>query len=106
MTFPAPTLIAALQGADMLEIDGLHAWQFELAEPLLADASADPAQPLLRVECLDGRTRRQWQFSLAAVQAARYLEADDTWQLDGAEASHRLRCFAAFRGDNLDDLDT
>lgn len=103
-TTPA-NLIAALQGADMLEIDGLHAWQFELDENLLTQADADPSQRLLQIECIDGRERRTWQFSLSAVQAASHLAEDDSWQLDSGNASHRLKCFAAFSGDNLDDED-
>lgn len=98
-----PTLIEALQSADMLEIDGLHAWQFELDEDLLAQAAADEQQPLLWIECIDGRQQRQWQFTLGAVQAARHIEAEDTWELTAGEATHRLKCFAAFTGDNLDD---
>lgn len=103
MSTTTPNLIEALQGADMLEIDGLHAWQFDLDEKLLAQPTADATQTLLRVECIDGRERRQWQFSLVAVQAARHSTADDCWELDSAEATHRLKCFAAFSGDNLDD---
>lgn len=96
-------LIEALRGADMLEIDGLHAWRFELDDDLLARTDADPRQPLLWVECIDGRTRRDWRFTLAAVRAARHVAADDSWQLDDAAGPHSLKCFAAFRGDNLDD---
>ena len=54
------SLLHELEQADMLLIDGLHAWQFELDE-----------QGQLSVECMDGRTRRLWRFSAAAVAAAR-----------------------------------
>lgn len=103
------SLIEALQDADMLEVDGLHAWQFDLDTELLAQVSAgssdadSAAKPLLQVHCIDGRQRRHWQFSLAAVQGARYVEEDHSWRLDGSDASHNLKCFAAFRGDNDDD---
>lgn len=97
------TLIEALENADMLEIDGLHAWQFELDEALLGNPQADAGQPVLWIECMDGRTRRTWQFSLAALQAARHDPTSDSWQLEGGNGSHRLQCFAAFCGDNLDD---
>ena len=52
------SLLHELEQADMLLIDGLHAWQFELDE-----------QGQLSVECMDGRTRRLWRFSAAAVAA-------------------------------------
>ncbi|QMV64400.1 DUF5629 family protein [Pseudomonas berkeleyensis] len=99
------TLIEALQGADMLEIDGLHAWQFELDDDLLQQPDADATQPLLWIECIDGRTTRRWQFSLSAVRAARHDASSDAWTLDDAHGTHQLKCFAAFRGDNLDDED-
>lgn len=99
------TLIEALQSADMLEIDGLHAWQFELDDSLLGNAQAEAGQPVLWIECMDGRTRRTWQFSLAAVQAARHEVSSDSWQLEDEHGSHQLKCFAAFCGDNLDDQD-
>lgn len=103
------SLIEALQDADMLEIDGLYAWQFDLDTDLLAQISAgtagsdSAARALLQVHCMDGRERRQWTFSLAAVQAARHSEADDSWLIEGRDASHSLKCFAAYRGDNEDD---
>lgn len=103
------SLIEALQDADMLEIDGLHAWQFDLDTELLAQVSAGTggtdiaAKPLLQVHCIDGRDRRLWQFSLAAVQGARHVEEDDSWHIEGSDASHSLKCFAAFRGDNEHD---
>lgn len=105
------SLIEALQDADMLEIDSLYAWQFDLDTELLAQISAgtagsdSAAKPLLQVHCIDGRERRQWTFSLAAVQAARYSEADDSWLIAGNDANHTLKCFAAYRGDNDEDDD-
>lgn len=105
------SLIEALQDADMLEIDGLYAWQFDLDTELLAQISAgtagsdSAAKPLLQVYCIDGRERRLWKFSLASVQAARYSEADDSWLIEGSDVSHSLKCFAAYRGDNDDNDD-
>jgi hypothetical protein len=87
------SLIEALQDADMLEIDGLYAWQFDLDTELLAQISAgtagsdSSAKPLLQVHCIDGRERRLWKFSLASVQAARYSEADDSWQITPSSVS-------------------
>ena len=98
-------LIDALQGADMLEIDGLHAWQFELDESLLQQPDTDATRPLLWIECMDGRTARRWQFSLAAVRTATLDAPSDSWTLADANGPHVLKCFAAFCGDNLDDDD-
>lgn len=94
-----PTFLAALQGADMLLIDGLHAWQFEL------DEQASGEQLQLTVECMDGRTRRVWQFTAAAVAAARAGEAADSWRVAGADAEHEVVCLGAIGADNSDDED-
>jgi len=96
-----PYLLDQLEAADMLEMDGLHAWQFELDEALLdeADAAADAGQPfasedtVLTVEIMDGRQRRVWRFSYNQVMEALYLDEDDSWSLD--EGQHRLRCLSA-----------
>ena len=95
-----PYLLDQLESADMLEVDGLHASDFSLDEQLLdeADAAAEADQPfaseavVLRIEALDGRQRRQWQFSYNQVMEALYQPEDDSWQLEGGD---RLRCFAA-----------
>jgi len=93
-----PYLLDQLENADMLVIDGLHASDFSLDEPLLdeADAAAEADQSfasetvVLRIEALDGRQRRQWQFSYNQVMEAMYQPADDSWQLEGG---HVIRCF-------------
>ncbi|WP_312919274.1 DUF5629 family protein [Stutzerimonas nitrititolerans] len=95
-----PYLLDQLENADMLEVDGLHASDFSLDEQLLdeADAAAEADQPfaseavVLRIEALDGRQRRQWQFSYNQVMEALYQPEDDSWQL---EDGRRLKCFAA-----------
>lgn len=95
-----PYLLDQLESADMLEVDGLHASDFSLDEQLLdeADAAAEANQPfaseavVVRIEALDGRQRRQWQFSYNQVMEALYQPEDDSWQLEG---DHRLKCFAA-----------
>lgn len=103
-----PTLLQALQSTDMLEIDDLYAWQFSLDRDLLAqldDGSAGPSshdQRLLSVECVDGRAQRRWQFSLAAVLAASFDPASDSWSLSSDGKEHRIKCFAAISGDNAD----
>ncbi|MEX6503431.1 DUF5629 family protein [Pseudomonas zhanjiangensis] len=111
MSTAPSSLIDALSAADMLEIDDLHAGHFSLDNDLLAQVSAgtdgadSQQQPLLEIVCMDGRDRRQWQFSLAEVMAATYDAASDSWTLNDAGGPHRLRCFAAFRGDNEDEAD-
>jgi hypothetical protein len=109
MTAPHHSLIEALEAADMLEIDGLHAWQFSLDKELLAQVAAgsaaadSAAQPLLSIECIDGRAHRNWRFSLGEVHAAQYHSDDNCWQLKAAAEEHQLRCYDAIRGDNEDD---
>lgn len=105
------SLIEALEAADMLEIDDLYAWQFNLDKELLAQVSAGSAsadskdQPLLSIDCADGSARRRWQFSLAAVSAARFDAETDSWLLSDGDAEHRIKCYAAISGDNLDSDD-
>lgn len=84
------TLLDTLGNSDMLEIDGLHAWQFDLVDGAL------------RIECIDGRDRRVWQFSAEQVQQAR-AEADGSWRIDSDQGEHHLVCMEAFSGSNDDD---
>ena len=103
MSDATPYLLDQLETADMLLIDGLHAWQFELNEALLdqADAAADAEQAfaseevVLRVESIDGRDRRVWQFSYNDVMEARYQPEDQSWLLHAGEQEHRLCCLGA-----------
>lgn len=112
MTSPHNSLIEALEAADMLEIDGLHAWQFSLDKELLAQVAAgsadsdSAARPLLSVECIDGRVHRSWRFSLGEIRAAQYQGDEAGWQLSAGEQAHQLRCFDAISGDNEDDGET
>lgn len=92
-----PTLLDALRSADMLLIDGLHAWHFELSE----QAGAEQAQ--LIVECMDGRTRRVWRFNAAAIAAASAGEAPDSWCVEGEAGAHELICLGAISADNEDE---
>ncbi|MHA6495208.1 DUF5629 family protein [Pseudomonas borbori] len=109
MSTPHSSLIEALEAADMLEINDLHAWQFTLDKELLAQVSSGSAsassqtQVLLSIECIDGRDRRHWQFSFATVMAAQFDAASDSWSLSEAGETHRLKCFAAISADNSDD---
>lgn len=88
------TLLAALQTADMLEINGLYAWQFEL--------HSDPAHPgpALRIECMDGRDLRKWQFSLEQIGAAQHNVATDSWSISDDKGSHELKLLAGINADN------
>ena len=62
MTAVNDTLLSTLEHCDMVEIDGLHAFDFSLDE-----------NDNLHIECMDGRAAKRWQFSMAQVNAARYF---------------------------------
>jgi len=88
------SLLEDLRGADMLLIDGLHAWQFELHEQAAGE------QTQLSVECMDGRIRRVWSFSAAAVAAAVANGAEGGWRIADGEGEHELVCLGAISADN------
>jgi hypothetical protein len=90
----ADTLTTVLATSDMLEIDGLHAFNFSL-----------DAQKLL-ITAMDGRAEKRWSFSLEQVQAATFDEALQSWTLVGDSGEHRLICLSAFTGNNDDEDDT
>lgn len=106
MTEQHETLLAALQASDMLEVDGLHAWDFSLDAEQLTGANADTsgdAPEFLRIECIDGRTPKRWAFSYAAVQAAQREAQEPAWRLFAVTGSeHRLVCMAAVVASNAD----
>ena len=84
-------LPAVLETSDMLEIDGLHAFDFEVdGEKLLITA-------------MDGRAEKRWRFSLEQVQAATYDDTLQSWTLTGDSGEHRLTCMNAFTGNNNDE---
>jgi hypothetical protein len=111
MTGTLNSLLEALQSADMLLINDLHAWQFSLEpealalaqSPLAARLAGAVEQPLLKVECMDGRTRRVWTFSVAAVLAARLDQASQCWALHDANGEQRISCLDAISASNDDD---
>lgn len=111
MSLSHNSLIDALAASDMLEINGLYAWQFNLDNELLAQVSAGSAssdsqnQPLLTLECIDGRDRRHWSFSLSQVSAAQFDADAESWTISDGENSHSLKCFEAISGNNDDDDD-
>lgn len=84
----ATHLLTALESCDMLEIDGLHAFDFSLDE-----------QQLL-IECMDGRASKRWTFSLAQVQAATFDDTLQSWTISGDSGEHRLVCMSAFSARN------
>jgi hypothetical protein len=88
------SLLDDLRSADMLLIDGLHAWQFEL------DEQAQAEQVQLNIECMDGRTRRVWKFSAAQVAAATAGTEVGAWRIEGTEGSHELVCLGAISASN------
>ncbi len=95
-------LLDELQTADMLEVDGLHAWQFNLNDELLdrAEAAAIAGEPfasddiVVRIESIDGRERRQWAFSYNHVMEANWCEDDQYWLIGDAARTH-VRCLGA-----------
>ncbi|WP_043311833.1 DUF5629 family protein [Pseudomonas sp. ML96] len=93
------SLLDDLRSADMLLVDGLHAWQFELHE------QAQGEQLQLHIECMDGRTRRVWSFSAVAVSAAVAAGEAGSWRIQGAEGEHELVCLGAISADNDDQDD-
>ena len=95
-------LLDELQTADMLEVDGLHAWQFTLNDELLnrAEAAAIAGEPfasediVVRIESLDGRERRHWAFSYNSVMEAQLCEDEQYWVVGDAPPT-RVRCLGA-----------
>jgi len=85
------TLRAALAASDMLEIDGLHAFEFSLDD-----------QGLL-IEAMDGRARKRWTLTPEQVEAAVFDDKLQSWTLTGDASEHRLVCFSAVYASNDDD---
>ncbi len=90
MTTAPTTLLAALQASTMLEIDGLHAWEFSLADDL-------------NIECMDGRERKVWRFSQAQIQSATFDESLQSWVINDGNADHRIVCLDAFTPNDEDE---
>ena len=92
MTAATDTLLTVLETCDMLEIDGLHAFDFSLDE-----------DDQLHIECMDGRAAKHWVFSLAQVQAAVFDADLQSWTLRGDAGEHRLVCMSGISGSNHDE---
>ncbi|KAB0519528.1 DUF5629 family protein [Pseudomonas extremorientalis] len=84
-------LLAVLETSDMLEIDGLHAFDFELDNEKLL------------ITAMDGRAEKRWRFSLEQVNAATFDDTLQSWTLTGDSGEHRLICMSAFTGNNNDE---
>jgi hypothetical protein len=91
MTTTPENLLAALQTADMLEIDGLHAFDFTLSEEQLD------------IESMDGRERKVWRFSQAQIDAASFDDALQSWVINDGHADHRIITMSAFAARDEDD---
>lgn len=102
MTSDTPYLLDELENTELLEIDGLYSWQFSLDESVLdqADAAAEAELPfaseaiLLRIDVLDGRDQRKWQFSYNDVLEAIFQPETRSWLLCAGEHQHVLKCQA------------
>ncbi|TDV63349.1 DUF5629 family protein [Pseudomonas sp. LP_7_YM] len=96
MTHTPDTLRSALQTAltshSMLEIDGLHAFEFTLDE-------------MLYIESMDGRERKVWRFSLAQVDAAQFDGELQSWVISDGNADHRILVLSAFSASDEDEED-
>ncbi|WP_442113263.1 DUF5629 family protein [Pseudomonas sp. NUPR-001] len=86
------TLSTILQSADMLLVDGLHAFDFTY------DATG------LHIECMDGRALKKWSFSPEQIAAAR--KDGEEWLIATDSTEHRLVCMSAFRAPDEDDDET
>ena len=54
---------------------------------------------------MDGRTRRVWKFSSAAVLAATFDAATQCWNLSDAHGVQQLNCLSAISASADDELD-
>lgn len=87
----ADNLTTVLNTSDMLEIDGLHSFEFEL-----------DAHKLLII-AMDGRAEKRWSFSLEQINAAVFDPTLQSWTLTGDSGEHRLVCMSGVTGNNNDE---
>jgi len=93
MTAATDTLLNALEHCGMVEIDGLHAFEFAL-----------DVDDNLHIECMDGRAAKHWEFTPAQIQAATFDTSLQSWLITGDSGEHRLVCLGdVVSGDNDDD---
>ena len=86
----ADTLTRVLATSDMLIINGLHAFDFELDQQL-------------QIQSMDGRELKRWTFSPEQLQAATFDESLQSWLLINDDGEHRRVCLSAIQGDNNND---
>lgn len=94
MTGTTDSLLNVLETCDMLEIDGLHAFDF-----------TRPDEGGLRIESMDGRDLKRWFFTPAEVATATFDTASQSWLITNANGEHRLICMSAFSASEEDDQD-
>jgi hypothetical protein len=96
MTDTPETLRTALQTAltshSMLEIDGLHSFEFRLDE-------------MLQIESMDGRERKVWRFSLAQVDSAEFDAELQSWVINDGNADHRIVVLNGFSAGDEEEAD-
>lgn len=108
-----PSLLDVLQSTDMLEINGLHAWEFVLVPHALVAAQAAlaagqggaaefPHPTGAPVHALD---LQQQLLSSAAVLAATFDDASQCWSLSDANGVQQLNCLSAISASADDELD-
>ncbi len=83
-------LQTALTAQSMIEIDGLHAFEFTLDE-------------MLQIESMDGRERKVWRFSLAQIDAAEFDAALQSWVINDGNADHRIVVLQGIAASDEDD---
>lgn len=83
-------LQTALTAQSMIEIDGLHAFEFTLDE-------------MLQIESMDGRERKVWCFSLAQIDAAEFDAALQSWVINDGNADHRIVVLQGIAASDEDD---
>jgi len=92
MTAEPQTLLNVLEHCDMVEIDGLYAFEFSLYE-----------DDGLHIELMDGRVTKHWEFTPEQVRAATFDQTKENWVIKGDTGEHRLVCKDAFGGSNDED---
>ncbi|SEO97712.1 DUF5629 family protein [Pseudomonas sp. ok266] len=91
----AQTLLNALEHCGMVEIDGLHAFEFALDE-----------DDNLHIECIDGRAAKHWEFTPAQVAAATFDDSLQSWLIVGDSGEHHLVCHGDVVSSSDDEDDT
>lgn len=90
------TLIDALEQADMLEVEGLHAFEFDLYE-VEADDDIE-----LEIRAQEGKQQLCWAFNHAELLAARYDEEQDLWVVTREGKEYWVRCYDAYGAEGDD----